>query len=253
MAPATGGCDEKGKEMNGAGGDLYDRYFSFRNVDAACYDRYVIPAYLRGALPPERDAAILDIGCGLGQFLKALRREGYSGARGVDLSAEAVSHCQGEGLSVSRVDDLCAFCREAGERFDFIVMSHVIEHLEKSQIVETLAAIRQHLLKEGGALMVMTPNAQSLTGCYWAYEDFTHTTIFTAGSLYFVLKSAGFREVVFVDPLGTVGSSAPGRALKHLLIAAHRWRLAFWHFVTDSSFHKGSPQIFTFELKALAR
>jgi len=47
----------------------------------------------------------------------------------------------------------------------------------------------------------MVPNAQSPVGCYWAYEDFTHTTLFTAGSLYYVLKMAGFKEITFVDPL----------------------------------------------------
>ena len=89
--------------------------------------------------------------------------------------------------------------------------------------------------------------------CYWAYEDFTHTTIFTAGSLYFVLRSAGFEQVKFIDPTGCAGSSTLGRILRRALVCWYRTKIAFWNRVTGSSFHLPSPQIFTFELKALAR
>ena len=41
-------------------------------------------------MPPNRDAAILDIGCGHGAILYALQQAGYHNARGVDGSAEQV-------------------------------------------------------------------------------------------------------------------------------------------------------------------
>lgn len=43
----------------------------------------------------------------------------------------------------------------------------------------------------------MMPNAQSNTDCYWAYEDFTHYTLFIAGSLLYVLREAGFTNIEF--------------------------------------------------------
>ncbi len=49
------------------------------------------------------------------------------------------------------------------------------------------------------------PNAQSHTGCYWAYEDFTHNTLFTAGSLLYVLKMAGFAHIEIIDKDALVG------------------------------------------------
>lgn len=48
-------------------------------------------------------------------------------------------------------------------------------------------------------LIISEPNAQSNTGSYWAYGDFTHSTIFTSGCLYYVLKKADFRTVKFID------------------------------------------------------
>jgi hypothetical protein len=45
----------------------------------------------------------------------------------------------------------------------------------------------------------MVRNVQSNTGSYWAYEYFTHFTLFTSGSIYYVLKMAGFDEIEFVD------------------------------------------------------
>lgn len=51
----------------------------------------------------------------------------------------------------------------------------------------------------------MVPNAQSNTNCYWAYEDFTHNYLFTAGSFLFVLREAGFTNIEFVDIDGMSG------------------------------------------------
>ncbi|MRR56755.1 MAG: class I SAM-dependent methyltransferase [Deltaproteobacteria bacterium] len=239
--------------MKDKGNDIYAGYFTSRGMGFDSYSGYVLPAYLQQILPSERDAAILDIGCGLGQMLQSLRAEGYTDLAGLDVSGEAVSACTAKGLDVSKIDSLADYCRTAGKQFEFIIMSHVIEHVEKAEIIQTLSLIRSRLLKEGGRLVVITPNAQSHTGCYWAYEDFTHSTIFTAGSLYFVLKCAGFKNIEFIDTFGTAGSSFLGRIIKRVLTVVYKANIAFWNRVTSSSFHRPSPQIFTYEIKVIAR
>ena len=105
----------------------------------------------------------------------------------------------------------------------------------------------------GASLLIMVPNAQSNTGCYWAYEDFTHTTLFTAGSLYFVLKAAGFDTVQFLDPDGLVGSRPGFKQPRAFFLFIYKMNIRFWNLVTASSFHQPSPQIFSYELKALAK
>ena len=101
--------------------------------------------------------------------------------------------------------------------------------------------------------MIMVPNAQSVTGAYWMYEDFTHYTLYTAGSMSYVLKAAGYEYIHFVNPDGTEFMSAPKKLIIKTLLAYYRLKQDFWNLVTQSSFHKPSPRIYSFELKVVAR
>ncbi len=238
--------------MSGSGPS--DSYLSLRGVAPEDYAGYRLPAYLADVLPADPRARILDIGCGLGQTLRELLRRGYVNASGIDVSGEAVDHCRRNGLAVEKIRDLEEFCRSRpAPQFDLVIMSHVLEHIEKPAIVGTLRAVRECLLADGGALLAAVPNAQSSTGCYWAYEDFTHTTLFTAGSLLYVLRAAGFARIDLLDIAGTAGSGAAARLVKRLLLGIYAARTAFWNLATSSAFHRPSPAVFTYEIKALAR
>ncbi len=100
--------------------------------------------------------------------------------------------------------------------------------------------------------MVAVPNAQANTGAYWAYEDWTHTTIFTTGSLYYVLKAAGFNNIEFLDIDCSMGSPLIKKIIRKALLKLYKLNLSFWNKVTCSSFHKTSPQVFSYEIKAKA-
>jgi 2-polyprenyl-3-methyl-5-hydroxy-6-metoxy-1,4-benzoquinol methylase len=230
----------------------YDDYYSRRGVDPGAQGETQLAPYLRALLPADRGAPILDIGCGPGGTLQALQRAGYASVMGIDLSAEAVAACERKGLSVRRCDLLDFAATHAGPPFALIVMSHVLEHLPKERIIGAVAAIRNRLLAPGGSLFVAVPNAQSTTGCYWAYEDFTHTTLFTAGSLLYVLQAAGFSTVEFLDPDGTASLNPVRRAVMKALLKVYGMKIDFWNRVTSSSFHRPSPRIFTYEIKARA-
>lgn len=227
-------------------------YFENRNIPTDFYESFRLPAYILPFLPA-KESRILDIGCGLGQWLVALERKGFLNLRGIDIAEEAVKFCQKKGLAVENVPVFEDYCRKfSGAKFDFVILSHVLEHVKKNEIVEFLRLIREHLLSERGRLFVAVPNASSNTGAYWAYEDFTHETLFTAGSLLFVLKAAGFKKIAFSDVDGLAGSGFLLRWIKAVLLFLYKMNLALWNHVTSSSFHRPSPQIFTFELKAIA-
>jgi 2-polyprenyl-3-methyl-5-hydroxy-6-metoxy-1,4-benzoquinol methylase len=141
-------------------------YFRLRNVDAAMYEGSSVPPYLFQLLTQlTAESRILDIGCGLGQLLNAFRKKGYRNVYGIDVSDEAVSFCIRKGLSVTRISDITDYARGNQEAYDLIIMSHVVEHIEKSKIIATLAAVRG-MLRPTGNLVVMVPNAQSNTGSY---------------------------------------------------------------------------------------
>jgi 2-polyprenyl-3-methyl-5-hydroxy-6-metoxy-1,4-benzoquinol methylase len=228
-----------------------ENYFNFRNIGAEYYSSYDVPNYLMKVLPVNKDANILDIGCGFGQTLKSLRDKGYTNLKGIDINDESIAQCKKIKLDVAKVEDIISYANTADKKYDFIIMSHVLEHIEKEKMIDNLRAIRS-LLSDKGKYIVMVPNAQSNTGSYWRFEDFTHHYLFTAGSLQYVLRAAGFTQIDFIDPDGLDGVSSFKKPIIKILLKIYRFRKNFWNKVTASSYHRPSPQIFTFELKALA-
>ena len=108
-------------------------------------------------------------------------------------------------------------------------------------------------LSENGKLLIAVPNAQSNTDSYWAYEDWTHTTLFTSGSIYYVLKAAGFDKVDFLDIDCTLGSSKIKSTVRKFFLMLYIANKKFWNKITHSAFHQQSPQIFSYEIKVKAQ
>jgi SAM-dependent methyltransferase len=230
----------------------YRDYFEFRQVKSSDYTGFTLPAYLSKLIQAVPDPRVLDFGCGFGQMLNALRLAGVTNADGLDIEPEAIKFCKAQGI---RCTDSLAnpeFFQEHCGYYDFIIMSHVLEHFPKEQMIDQLKKLKL-LLKPGGALIVMVPNAQANTGAYWAFEDFTHYFLFTSGSLYYVLRAAGYHSVEFLDVDCTAGTDAWKRPLLKALLWIYTANYRFWNRVTNSPVHRPSPLIFSFEIKALAR
>lgn len=70
-------------------------------------------------------------------------------------------------------------------------MIDLVEHFKKSEVLE-LMRLAHKALRDGGFLLLRTPNAESpLFGRF--YDDFTHETPFTRSSLRQILASLGFQ------------------------------------------------------------
>lgn len=229
----------------------YTDYFKFRQVTPELYGSYSLPPYLLDVFCGDTELKILDFGCGFGQTLKALVKQGYKNVSGVDIEPEAVTHCRQQGLVCFDGLQETTFYNDHSGEYDYVIMSHVLEHIPKESIIQQLVKIKS-LIKPGGALIVMVPNAQSNTGAYWAYEDFTHHYLFTSGSLYYVLKAANYEKITFLDIDCTAGLTLYKRVLKKSLLWAYSNKYRFWNRVTTSSIHSPSPQIFSYEIKVLA-
>lgn len=227
-------------------------YFALRHVTDTDYAGYNMPAWLRAELPDDKSAAILDYGCGLGQLLTALGQAGYENFEGVDQDPGALARCREQKLRVHAAKTPAQFAAQRKKKFDRIIMSHVLEHMPPEQIIPALTDIRKRLLSPEGRLIVMVPNAQARSGAYWRYEDFTHRTIFTGGSLRFVLESAGFCEIIFPDITGTCGQAIHKRLLRLAGLAVYRFFDRQLNRITGAAWHKSSPHILTWEVKAVA-
>jgi SAM-dependent methyltransferase len=226
-------------------------YFELRQVSPADYAAYQLPAWLRSQiLKYPTTARILDFGCGFGQFVRAARALGYERTEGADIEPAALTRCAADGLTVHDLHD-DAFFDSARGQFDLIVMQHVLEHIPKRETIHTVARIRT-LLRSGGALIIAVPNAQAFTGAYWAYEDFTHETLYTSGSLYHVLHAGGFGSVEFIDIECTNGLGRVASVIRRTAWHAFRaqYRLMCWLLASPT--HGPSPHIFSYEIKAIA-
>jgi SAM-dependent methyltransferase len=157
--------------------------------------------YLPLLLPVEREARILDLGCGYGEFCYFLQRNGYMNTRGVDLSDEQLEVGRSLGVWNLECGDAAAVLAESRGEFDFISAIDVLEHLPKNNVLELLARIYS-ALRPGGRFVCQVPNLAAFYSPLF-YMDFTHETAFTAPSLKQVLQLAGFDEIRIV-PMGPV-------------------------------------------------
>lgn len=133
------------------------------------------------AIGSNPSSAILDYGCGNGQFLKQLREAGFINLTGYDFDRKARAVASEIGASVADCDnDLAAL-----GPFDVITMNHVIEHLVSP--AADLARLST-LIKPGGRIIIRTPNARSalsrVLGSAWrGWETPRHIHLFSPESI----------------------------------------------------------------------
>jgi len=169
----------------------YERANPFRPEDAI---REMDSNFGR-VLPTNFDARILDVGCGMGQFLHYLKSKGYRDLMGVEISPEQVEFCQRNVTpNVMLTSDTVSFLTERPASWDCILLKDVIEHLPRRQVIPTLSAIFAALVP-GGTVIIETGNMASASGAYMRYIDFTHESGFTEISLQQVLRAVGFDQI----------------------------------------------------------
>jgi 2-polyprenyl-3-methyl-5-hydroxy-6-metoxy-1,4-benzoquinol methylase len=227
-------------------------YFSARRVVFDDYKNFKLPKYLINELPKDKMSKILDIVSGPGHFLKAFKELSYCNVQGIDIDTFAVENSKKDGLTVELITDLNDYLANDKEKYDFIIMNHLIEHLKKDEIIPILKMIYDNKLNKGGKLFIASPNAQSLIGAYWAYEDWTHNTIFTSGSLYFVLYLAGFRDIRFLDVYGLTSLKIYAKFIRYLALKFYEFYLKIRNRITINPYHPPSEMILTWEIKCIA-
>ncbi len=144
--------------------------------------------------PAGHDSALLDVGCGNGEWLFIARELGFQ-AFGLDPDPKAVVAARSHGFDVE-IGALPG-CSYKPESFDHITLSHVFEHLHWH-----VAALQElyALLKPGGRLWMSMPNlgAQGLTqfGRFWrGLEPPRHLALFSTESLRDLVEAHGFVDV----------------------------------------------------------
>ncbi len=104
--------------------------------------------------PVARSSRVLEVGCGRGTKTDFLLAQGFSDILGVEKNEFQVRECRKRGLNVVTLDEFAE--KFSDDKFDFIVLSHIIEHFSFDGLVEFIDGYLEHL-KPGGLLLIATP------------------------------------------------------------------------------------------------
>jgi len=150
---------------------------------------------IREHLPEDRDAKIVDLGCGYGLLLHVLRSKGYRNLAGIETSAEQVAAAQQLGVTCVRQGDLVETLSNAAPgSFDVIFAFDVIEHFTKDEVLNIFQHV-QRSLKTNGTFVLHVPNGEAIFPGRIFFGDFTHQVAFTVRSMQQIAAYAGFDEV----------------------------------------------------------
>lgn len=111
-------------------------------------------------------STVLDMGCGWGEFINAIRAETRYG---MDLNPDSAAHLD-DGVKLLAQD-----CSQewpiADDALDVVLTSNFLEHLPtKAHVERTIKQVRR-CLKPGGILICLGPNIRHLSGEYWDFWD----------------------------------------------------------------------------------
>jgi SAM-dependent methyltransferase len=146
---------------------------------------------------------VLEVGCGAGYFLSAAQAAGFE-AWGTEISSSGLSRLAGRGFRVLD-GELPKLGLPAGH-FDAVVLIEVVEHLREPGVY--LAEVRR-VLREGGALLLTTPNFGSLSrrllGNRWRIITAEHLVLFSPQGIRLAISAAGLHLLSVssrnIDPL----------------------------------------------------
>jgi SAM-dependent methyltransferase len=144
---------------------------------------------------------VIDLGCGRGEMLAALRDAGVA-ARGVDSNAEMAAIARERGLDVVQGDALKELEAAADNSLGGIVAAQVVEHLEPSYLLRLLD-VAFDKLRPAAPIVIETINPACWLAFFSSYiRDLTHVRPVHPETLQYLLRASGFERV-------TIRYSAP--------------------------------------------
>jgi len=143
----------------------------------------------------ECERKVLDIGCGFGELLSALKAFNFE-TTGIVLTEYETQACLKKGLNVIKGDAGKELPFENKE-FETVLLIDSIEHIKEYEdtLKETL-----RVLKDGGKVLIYTPNREVFRK-YNQYKevDKVHIKEFTKQELKLLLTKTGFKNIRFIN------------------------------------------------------
>lgn len=166
---------------------IYERRFTDTN---ARYRRRLwqtlCATYFQALVP--RDGAVLDLGCGYGEFINSIS---CGKKLAMDLNPKSAEFLDPE---VTFHHNDCTQTWPVPESsLDVVFTSNFFEHLPDKLALKLTLLEARRCLKPGGKLIALGPNIRLVGGAYWDFWD--HFLCLTDRSLSEALETNGFRIV----------------------------------------------------------
>jgi SAM-dependent methyltransferase len=173
--------------MSGHSPQDLQRIYQTRFAEKSAYRQAVWRVLIAHCFQPlvRRDAAVLDLGCGYGEFINQIA---CGSKYAMDLNPDAPKRV---GPDVKCFLQDCSKTWPLGDNsLDVVFTSNFFEHLpDKEALGRTLDEVRR-CLKPGGRLIALGPNIKYLPGAYWDFWD--HYLPLTETSLKEALENRGY-------------------------------------------------------------
>ena len=159
-------------------------------------------ARLEGWLPCGPEVRCLDLACGCGDMLYTLESRGVRDLTGVDLCQEELD----EAHEFVKAKLVCADVLEylgsiPSSSIDFVTAMNFLEHVPKETCRAILAEVSR-ILRPGGTMVAMVPNAISAFAAITRHWDITHEWAFTPNNFRQLAALVGLSPEIEVRECG---------------------------------------------------
>ncbi len=180
--------------------DDQDFYLAFENkyrgsTESIQLRQSVYLPYVQSLKASYPELKVLDLGCGRGEWLELLKKEGVT-AFGVDLDEAMIESCRQHKLNVKHQGALGALREYLDGSLQMITGFHVAEHLPFNELI-ALCKEAYRVLSPGGLLILETPNSENIHVASSTFHlDPTHSTPLPSKLLTFLMEFVGFSRSV---------------------------------------------------------
>jgi SAM-dependent methyltransferase len=189
------------------------------------YGRRLVPW-----LPADKSTPCLDLACGCGEWLYSMAALGYTDLSGVDLSRDELDEARrfvSAKFSNANVVDFLRAQPDAS--LGFVSALNFLEHVSKDTLATILRQIRR-VLRPGGTLVAIVPNAISPFASVARYWDITHELAFSPNSVRQLAALTGFSAQAEFGEVGPI-LHGPVSAIRWVLWRGLRAGVKFWFLV----------------------
>jgi SAM-dependent methyltransferase len=199
---------------------IYDNRFSGHLEYRNKVWRVLTSHYFSKLIPPT--AAVLDLGCGYGEFINNIE---CSEKFAMDMNPSSREYLS-KGVQFLEQDCSRPWALP-DRRLDVVFSSNFFEHLPSKTVLSDTIAQATRCLKEGGMLIAIGPNARLVGGAYWDFWD--HHLPLTDGALSELLRLQGF-QIVFSVPRFLPYTMVNRRPVPILLVSIYLKMPILWRF-----------------------